>query len=348
MPLKLPQAILEQIQKIPEAEWMPRAVASCAEIERVLRTPDDRFEVLPGYPFAPHYLETPKRDGQSLRIHYVDEGPRDAVETLLCLHGEPTWSYLYRHMIPLLADAGVRVVAPDLVGFGRSDKPAERGDYTFERHIGWMSDLVEGLGLRDVTLFGQDWGGLIGLRLVARLPDRFARVVISNSSLPGPDFPEAGPTEAGITTPAFLIWLRLRLMMPNWGQMIAGSMRTKTLSEAEAAAYDAPFPDEIYKAGSREFPGLAPLWRGYPSTAECAAAWNDVLSKWERPFLTAWGDADDVFPLPESPRHLTERIPGCKGQAHTTFPSGHFTQEEQGPLLVEIVRGFMRANPLPE
>jgi haloalkane dehalogenase len=131
------------------------------------------------------------------------------------------------------------------------------------------------------------------------------------------------------------------------GPEIAGSMRTKTLSEAEGAAYEAPYPDESYKAGSREFPGLAPLWRGYPGTAECAAAWNDVLSKWEKPFLTAWGDDDDVFPLPDSPRRLTERIPGCKGQAHTTFPSGHFTQEEQGPLLAKIVRDFMQANPLP-
>jgi haloalkane dehalogenase len=139
----------------------------------------------------------------------------------------------------------------------------------------------------------------------------------------------------------------VRLIVPSWADMLAGAMRTKTLTEAEAAAYEAPYPDESYKAGSREFPGLAPLWRGYPSTAECAAAWNEVLSKWDKPFLTAWGENDDVFPLPESPHRLIDRIPGCKGQAHTTFPSGHFTQEEQGPLLAKIVQDFLQANPLP-
>ena len=347
MALEIPQPILDLIRDIPDEEWMPRRVAPVADIARVLRTPDERFAGLPDYPFVPHYLQTPVRHGQSLRIHYVDEGPRDAAETLLCLHGEPTWSYLYRHMIPLLADAGVRVIAPDQVGFGRSDKPAARTDYSFERHVRWMSDVVEGLDLRNVTLFGQDWGGLVGLRVLAAMPDRFARAVISNSTLPGPDFPEARPDDPGPVGPAFLIWLRVRLVVPSWGPMIASSMRTKSLSPEEIAAYDAPFPDESYAAGAREFPGLAPLWRGYPSTAECAAAWRDVLLRWEKPFLTAWGDRDDVFPLPDSPRLLTERIPGCRGQAHTTFPSGHFTQEEQGPLLARIVLDFLRANPLP-
>ncbi len=347
MALQIPKEILEQISKIPDEQWMPRPVASSDDIEKVLRTPDACFEGLPGYPFEPHYLQTPERYGQSLRIHYVDEGPRDAAETFFCLHGEPTWSYLYRHMIPILADAGVRVIAPDQLGFGRSDKPAERKNYTFERHVRWMSDLVEGLDLRNVTLFGQDWGGLVGLRVLCGMPDRFARVVASNTTLPGPDFREASPDEPGPANGAFLTWLRVRLIVPSWAPMIAGAMRTKKLSEAEAAAYEAPYPDESYKAGSREFPGLAPLWRGYPSTAECAAAWNDVLSKWDKPFLTAWGEDDDVFPLPESQRLLTERIPGCKGQAHTSFPSGHFTQEEQGPLLAKIVLDFLQANPLP-
>jgi len=343
----IPEKVLEQIREIPEEEWMPRRVASTADIARVLRTPDERFADLPGYPFAPRYVQTPERHGQSLRIHYLDEGPRDAVETLLCLHGEPTWSYLYRHMIPPLADAGVRVIAPDQVGFGRSDKPAARTDYTFERHVQWMGDVVRALDLKDVTLFGQDWGGLVGLRVLCDMPERFARAVISNSTLPGPDFPDPHPDDPGIATPLFLLWLRARLVVPSWGGMIAGEMRTKSLTEREVAAYDAPFPDESYKAGSREFPGLAPLWRGYPSTAECAAAWNAVLSRWEKPFLTAWGDDDAVFPLPDAPRQLTDRIPGCKGQAHTTFPSGHFTQEEQGPRLARIVQEFLEANPLP-
>jgi len=144
-----------------------------------------------------------------------------------------------------------------------------------------------------------------------------------------------------------MVWLRVRLVVPSWADMIAGSMQTKTLSPAEAAAYEAPFPDERYKAGSREFPGLAPLWKGWPSTRECAAAWNDVLSKWTKPFLTAFGENDAVFPVPETPQRLIDAIPGAKGQAHTTFPSGHFTQEEQGPLLAKIVHGFLEANPLP-
>jgi haloalkane dehalogenase len=345
--LQIPKAILEQIEKIPDEQWMPRRVASTEDIAEVLRTPEARFEGLPGYPFEPSYLETPLRYGQSLRMHYVDEGPRDAAETLLCLHGEPTWSYLYRHMIPILAGAGVRVVAPDLIGFGKSDKPADRRDYTFERHVRWVCDLVEGLDLTDITLFGQDWGGLIGLRTLCALPERFARAVASNTGLPGPDYQEASPDESGPTTQAFLIWLRVRLIVPSWAEMIRGSMRTKTLTDAEAAAYEAPFPDERYKAGSREFPGLAPLWRGYPSTVECAEAWNRVLGHWDKPFLTAWGEDDDVFPLPDSQKALTARIPGCKGQVHTSFPSGHFTQEEQGPLLAQIVRDFMKANPLP-
>ena len=217
---------------------------------KVLRTPDAAFAGIADFPFAPHYLEiTDPDDGTKLRVHYVDEGPRDA-PIVLMMHGEPSWCYLYRHMIAPIVAAGFRVVAPDLIGFGRSDKPIKRTDYSYARHVGWMRQLVEALDLKRITLVCQDWGSLIGLRLVAEMPDRFASVALSNGGLP----------EGGKAPPAFAIWRAFSKWSPIFpiGRIVnAGAKRA--LSKAEIAAYDAPFPDSSYKAGARIFPSFVPF-----------------------------------------------------------------------------------------
>ena len=291
-----------------------------------LRTPDDRFAGLPGYPFPPHYIEV---DG--LRVHYVDEGPRGA-HPVLCLHGEPSWSYLYRKMIPVLVAAGHRVVAPDLIGFGRSDKPVGREDYTYQRHVDWMSGLLLGLDLRDATLVGQDWGGLIGLRLATEHAERFPRIVAANTFLPTGDRP---PGEA------FLAWRRYSQETPNFhvGGIVKGGCVTE-LSDEVVAAYDAPFPDDRYKAGARRFPMLVPASPGDPAAPPNRKAW-EVLRRWEKPFLTAFSDQDPV--THGADRLLQEEIPGTRGQPHTTIVGGgHFLQEDRGEELARVIVDFIR------
>jgi haloalkane dehalogenase len=291
-----------------------------------LRTPDERFTNLPGYPFAPHYTEV---DG--LRIHYLDEGPRDAAPVLM-MHGEPSWSYLYRKMIPIVVGAGHRVVAPDLVGFGRSDKPVRREDYTYQRHVDWMRHVLLTLDLRDVTLVCQDWGGLLGLRLVAEHPERFARVVAANTFLPTGDRP-AGP--------AFLAWREYSQTTPEFhvGGILKGGSAT-ALSPEVIAAYDAPFPDDRYKAGARQFPVLVPVTPDDPAAPANRKAW-DVLSQWTKPFLTAFSDRDPV--TAGSDRIFRERIPGAAGQNHVTIQGGgHFLQEDCGEELAQVVVRFLR------
>jgi haloalkane dehalogenase len=291
----------------------------------ILRTPDERFAALPGYPFAPHWLE---HDG--LRIHYVDEGPRDAAPVLL-LHGEPSWSYLYRKMIPPITAAGHRAIAPDLVGFGRSDKPAARADYTYQRHVDWMRAVLTGLDLRHVTLVCQDWGGLIGLRLVAEHADRFARVVAANTFLP------TGDTEPGA---AFLAWRTFSQEVAEFpvGTIIQGGCATSLAAEV-VAAYEAPFPDERFKAGARQFPVLVPISPDDPAAAPNRAAW-EVLERFEKPFLTAFSDSDPITAGGE--RMLQARIPGAQGQPHTTIAGGgHFLQEDRGEALARVVVDFI-------
>ena len=292
-----------------------------------LRTPDERFVGLPGYDFAPHYVET--ADG--LRVHYVDEGEADGPVVLL-LHGEPSWSYLYRKMIPPLAEAGCRVVAPDLVGFGRSDKPAARTDYTYARHVEWMrSALFDGLDLHHVTLFGQDWGGLVGLRLVAEHEDRFARVCAANTFLPTGD---REPSEA------FLAWRTFSQETPTFpvGRIVAGGCITPMPDEV-AAAYDAPFPDEPYKEGARQFPLLVPTTPDDPGAVDNRAAWP-ALEQWEKPFLTAFSDSDPI--TRGADRVLRERIPGTHGQPHTTIEgAGHFLQEDKGEELARVLVSWL-------
>ena len=292
-----------------------------------LRTPDDRFAGLPGYPFEPHYAEIPDGEGGTLRVHHVDEGDPDAPVVLL-LHGEPSWSYLYRHMIPVLVDAGLRAVAPDLVGFGRSDKPAQRTDYTYARHVAWLSSHVfDALDLHDITLVCQDWGGLLGLRLVTAQPDRFANVVAANTFL---------PTGDGKPGDAFLAWQRFSQETPEFpvGAIINGGCTTD-LDPAVIAAYDAPFPDETYKEGARQFPLLVPTSPDDPEAPANRAAW-EVLARFERPFLCAFSDQDPITAGNE--RHLIARIDGAKDQSHTTIEGGgHFLQEDRGPALAQVV-----------
>ena len=296
----------------------------------VLRTPDERFAGLPDFPFQPRYVEVPSGDGGTLRLHYLDEGPPDAGPVLL-MHGEPSWAYLYRKMISVLVDAGHRAVVPDLVGFGRSDKPARREDYTYQRHVDWMRAFIETLDLRDITLFCQDWGGLIGLRLAAEHTDRFARIVAANTGLP-----------TGDQTPgeAFLRWQRYSQETPEFhiGGIIKGGCATDLPSEV-IAAYDAPFPDDSYKAGARVFPALVPTAPDDPAAEPNRKAW-DVLRRWEKPLLTAFSDSDPITRGGERP--LQKLIPGAAGQPHTTIVgAGHFLQEDKGPELAVVVADFI-------
>ncbi len=297
---------------------------------KVLRTPDNRFLDLPDFPFQPNYLEVPDGEGGNLRIHYLDEGPRDAPPVLL-MHGEPSWCFLYRKMVPVIAGAGLRAVAPDLVGFGRSDKPARREDYTYQRHVDWMAALLEALGLRNATMFGQDWGGLIGLRLAAEHEERFARIVAANTFLPTGD---RSPGEA------FLRWQQYSQETPifNVGGIVRGGCATKFGPEVEAA-YNAPFPDDSYKEGARQFPLLVPTTPDDPAAPANRKAW-EVLQRWEKPFLCAFSDSDPV--TRGADRVFQATVPGAKGQPHTTITgAGHFLQEDKGEELAQVVIDFI-------
>lgn len=299
-----------------------------------LRTPDDRFTDLPGYPFAPHYVEVDAGDGSGdrLRIHYLDEGPRDG-EVVLLLHGEPSWSYLYRHMIPLLCEAGLRCVAPDLVGFGRSDKPAARTDYTYQRHVDWLRAALDAIGLPPATLVCQDWGGLLGLRIAGEEPERFTRIVAANTFLPTGD---RSPGEG------FLNWRRFSQEVETFptGMIINGGC-TSTLSAEVVAAYDAPFPDESYKEGARQFPVLVPASPDDPASAANRAAWEG-LQAFDKPFLCAFSDKDPVTGGADRP--LKQFVAGAQGRNHPTIEGGgHFLQEDCGPQLAQVVIDFIRS-----
>lgn len=297
-----------------------------------LRTPDERFKSLPGYDFAPKYVSVPDGEGGELRMHYVDEGPPEGQPVLL-MHGEPSWSYLYRKMIPVITDAGYRAIAPDLIGFGRSDKPAKRTDYTYQRHVDWMTAFIEAVDLRDATLVGQDWGGLIGLRLVAEHPERFARVVAANTFLPTGDM---SPGEA------FLRWQTYSQETPNFhvGGIIRGGCKTE-LSPEVVDGYNAPFPDDIYKEGARQLPLLVPTRPDDPASDANRAAWK-VLGAWEKPFLCAFSDQDPV--TRGADRLFQATVPGTKGQSHTTIQGGgHFLQEDRGEELAKVIVDWMSA-----
>jgi haloalkane dehalogenase len=333
----------------------------------IARTPDARFENLPGFAFAPHYVEIPDGEGGTLRMHHVDEGPRGAAP-ILCLHGQPTWSYLYRKMIPLFAAAGRRVVAPDLVGFGRSDKPVKTTDYSYARHVAWLRAWLEVLDLRDVTLVCQDWGGLIGLRVVAEVPERFARVVASNTGLPDArDVPPAAapalrklfaelPVPAGMAevaagfagaakggAPPFMHWQKFALESPGFSAGAVLRAMVPGLSAAEVRAYDAPFPDERHLAGARRFPSLVPILPDDPAAADNRRAW-ERLRDFARPFLTAFTDGDPVTRGQDA--RFQQEVAGARGQPHTTIRrAGHFVQEDAGAELARCVLDFAARAP---
>ena len=289
----------------------------------VLRTPS--FEVA-GFPWETRYAET--SDG--LRMAYLDEGTGPVV---LLLHGEPSWSFLWRKVVPGLLEAGCRVLAPDLIGFGRSDKPDAVGDYTYARHVEQLrSVLLDVLELQDITLVCQDWGGLLGLRLVAEHPDRFARVVAANTGLP--DGLHRLPEQ----------WWRFRDFVARTEDLPIGFLVSAAVVDPMpadvAAAYDAPFPGPAYKAGARAFPDLIPQDPGNPATPDNQRAW-EVLSRWDKPFLCAYSDSDPITRGGDAP--FLSRVPGTRGQPHTTIEgAGHFLQEDRGPELAAVVVSWMR------
>ena len=296
----------------------------------ILRTPGDRFADLADYPYDPNYLMCGE-----LRIHYVDQGNSDD-ETVLMLHGEPSWSYLYRKMIPIIANAGHRVIVPDLVGFGKSDKLANQEDYTYQRHVDWMADLVLKLDLKNITLFCQDWGGLIGLRIAAEHEDRFKRILAANTFLPTGDYRSPD---------AFIEWQQFSQKTPVFkvGEIIASAC-VSDISDDIRKAYDAPFPGEEYKAGARRFPMLVPIKPDDPASNPNRKAW-EVLKKWDKPFLTAFSDSDPITRGGDAYFH--KLIPGTKGQAHTTIVgAGHFLQEDKGEELAELTVDFINNNPV--
>ena len=297
----------------------------------VLRTPDERFQNLPGYPFQPHYLEIPDGEGGHLRVHYLDEGDPER-EVVLMLHGEPSWSYLYRKMIPVVVDAGFRAVVPDLVGFGRSDKPSRREDYTYRRHVEWMREWFHRLGLKDINLVCQDWGGLIGLRLAAEEPHLFSRIVAANTGLPTGDYPLGE---------AFMAWRRYSQEVPELpiGNIIQSGCLT-TLPPEVIAAYEAPFPDESYKEGARIFPSLVPVTPDDPAAEDNRRAW-EKLRLFDKPFLTAFSDGDPITRGGDI--LLQSMIPGARGRNHVTIKgAGHFLQEDKGEELAAVVVDFIR------
>ena len=292
---------------------------------KILRTPDERFANLAGYPFEPHYVDVAATDTPALRMHYVDEGPRDGTPVVL-LHGEPTWSYLYRTMIPPLVQAGHRVLAPDLIGFGRSDKPGHIDDYTYLRHVQWVTSWFEALDLTGVTVVVQDWGSLIGLRIVAEHGDRFARVVVANGFLPTAD--------RGVP-PAFRIWRAFAKYSPKLpaGRLVGVGTVTK-VAAAVRAGYDAPFPDKRYQAGARAFPQLVPTSPDDPAVPANRAAW-EVLGRWDKPLLALFGAKDPILGRADQP--LIQHVPGAAGQPHARLHGSHFVQEDCGPELAQRI-----------
>ena len=320
---------------------------------KTLRTPDQQFENLEAYPFEPHYTEIDDGEGGRLRMHYVDEGPREG-DVVVCFHGQPTWSYLYRKMIPVLTGAGHRVLAPDLIGFGRSDKPTEKSDYSYACHVDWMQRWLANMSINDATFFGQDWGSLIGLAMVARETDRFARVVIANGGLPNPnrfeDFAEAVATSKD--PEAFSRWQTWIQTVDELSvsQVITGEVEALgdlggghlELSEGERRAYDAPFPDASYQAGALIFPLLInPRSTEDPLMQIFADSW-EVFEAWEKPFLTVYGKTDTVLGFFDT--IFQKRVPGAAGQPHHEFPDGtHFIQDHKGEEVARIVNDFIAA-----
>ncbi len=331
----------------------------------ILRTPNERFDNLEGYPFDPNYVTVDDGEGGELRIHYVDEGQG---EIILCMHGQPTWSYLYRKMIPIFVEAGYRVIAPDLVGFGKSDKPTSIDNYTYSNHVDWVNGFVRKLDLTDITLMCQDWGGLIGLRVVQDNPDRFARIVVANTGLPDakdiPDemaapmhamydsIPALPPIEMGAKLrenengAGFMYWIKYCAEYPSIvvSDVVAMSALGGSLADEQKRAYDAPFPSDEYMQGARKFPSCVPIYPDGLEIPKNRKAW-EFFSQFEKPLLTAFSDQDPV--TRNGHLRFQKDVPGAQGQKHATIKgAGHFLQEDAGPELAAVILGFAKDNPL--
>lgn len=290
----------------------------------IFRTPDERFEGLPGYDFAPHYAEI---DG--LRLHYVDEGPREGTP-IVCFHGEPTWAYLYRKMLPPLVAAGHRVICPDYAGFGRSDKPTDRGWYSYDGHVELMTALLDRLELRGATVVVQDWGGPIGLRWAVEHDDRVARLVILNTGI-----------FTGRVSKGFLAWRDFAQKNPDLpvGFVLQGATKSELAPEV-VAAYEAPFPSPESKAGAAQFPLLVPTEEDGPGASQMRDV-ADALSRWQKPALVAFSDSDPVFPHPKSGQVFCDRIPGARPQV-TIADAAHFLQEDKGEQITDEMLAFFQ------
>lgn len=294
---------------------------------RILRTDEARFIGLPDYPFTPNYLDVEP----DLRMHYVEQGPKEAAPVVM-LHGEPSWSYLYRHMIPKVASAGHRVLAPDLIGFGKSDKPVELTAYSYDSHMRWLTTWLEALELTNITLVCQNWGSLLGLRLVAEHPDRFDRIIVGNGTLP------TGETRVPA---AFSLWKTFATYSPWFPVSRIVQLGTaRTLSSRELAAYEAPFPSSEYKAGARAFPKLVPKSPHDPVSEANRIAWQ-ALEKWRKPFITCFSSGDPI--TRGGDRHMQRRIPGAHGQPHITLRGGHFLQEDSPSAFARIITDACKA-----
>ena len=300
-------------------------------VTEFLRTPEARFARLPDFPYEPHYTQV-----GGLRIAHIDEGPRDAAPVLL-MHGEPTWSFLYRKMIPVLLAAGHRVIAPDLVGFGRSDKPTQKADYSYLNHVLWMCAWMQANDLKRITLFCQDWGSLIGLRMAAQFPERFDRIVLANGGL---------PTGTGPVPPAFKIWRAFARYSPWFpiGRIVKAGCALG-LGPEEVAAYDAPFPTRRHRIAARLFPGFVPTTPDDPERANNELAW-EVFKQWDKPFLTLFSNRD---PVTRGGHRIWQKlVPGARGQPHAvTRGAGHFLQEDKGEEVAAAVNAFIQATPTP-
>lgn len=291
---------------------------------KFVRTPDERFKRLANYRFEAHYVEL-----DNLRMHYVDEGNTDA-SPILMLHGEPTWSYLYRHMIPICAAAGHRVIAPDLIGFGKSDKPVHMKDYSYQAHMDWLTLFIESLDLNEITLVCQDWGALLGLRLAAENEGRFKAIIVGNGMLP------TGEKEPPL---AFKLWKNFAVYSP-WFPIgrIVSSGCFKRLSKDERKAYDAPFPSAKYKVAARAFPKLVPVSPNNPATEANKKAW-EVLQRWQKPFLTAFSNGDPIMRGGE--KIFQKLIPGCQDMEHQTMVGGHFLQEDSSTEFAQLINQLL-------
>ena len=298
-------------------------------MRKIIRTPENRFENLEDYDFQSKYMDVE----EGLRLHYLDEG-NESKPIILLLHGEPSWSYLYRKMIPTLSN-NFRVIAPDLIGFGKSDKLVNQQEYSYQKHVDWISTFIKKLNLKNIILFCQDWGGLTGLRIITEMSERFSKVIASNTTLPTGKVP---------IPESFVKWRSFSQNSPEFdiGRVVGTDIGTiQPLATDIIAAYNAPFPSEEYKAGARIFPTLVPVEENDPESKKNLEAWTKLM-QWNKPFLTIFGDADQIMIGAE--KALQKLIPGAKNQNHKILRAGHFIQEDKGEELAELIIEFYRKN----